>query len=271
MISYLAAFINTDGVVFPNTKAINSSGPSTTDGTEFVKIMVDDEWGARQALLDYAGLTPNTVTEGPGASQALEAMQKGLAVGPGFGVTYWKDGDPATNGDRVLLLQGQGVLRASYTELDTAVYVGDPDNPTASAFYHADDAAGTIRNTTGVYLILPDLRGYVLRGLDTAASVDPDGASRDLGSIQVDAMQRITGSFETDLHASGTNSLLSNHAGVFTIGPSDAANFPASGSSYSRTDGALFDNTNSTSPNAAKTDDVESRMVNIATNYGITY
>lgn len=252
MINYLAAFVNTDGVVFPNTKAINSSGPSTIDGTEFVKIMVDDEWGARQALLDYAGLTPDTVTEGPGASQALEAMMKGLAVGPGFGVTYWKDGDPATNGDRVLLLQGQGVLRASYTELDVAVYVGDPDNPTASAFYHADDAAGTIRNTTGVYLILPDLRGYVLRGLDTAASVDPDGASRDLGHVQNDAFQ--------GHHHAGTDAADSQSgAGAARLAAWNTADNVIAGT-------AVTDTVNGT-PRLSS----ESRMINIATNYGITY
>jgi hypothetical protein len=70
-----------------------------------------------------------------------------------------------------------------------ATYVGDPDNPTASAFYHADDAAGTIRNTTGIYLILPDERGYFLRGLDTSGTIDPQGATRDIGDTQDDDIE----------------------------------------------------------------------------------
>ena len=41
--------------------------------------------------------------------------------------------------------------------------------------------------------IVPDLRGYFVRGYDTRNSVDPDGASRAIGSAQQDAMQRITG------------------------------------------------------------------------------
>ena len=45
------------------------------------------------------------------------------------------------------------------------------------------------RNTAGTWFILPDTRGYALRGLDVGASVDPDGASRDVGSVQVDAFQ----------------------------------------------------------------------------------
>ena len=41
--------------------------------------------------------------------------------------------------------------------------------------------------------ILPDLRGYFIRGYDTRNSVDPDGASRALGSVQQDAMRQFSG------------------------------------------------------------------------------
>ena len=78
MIDYLASFTNTDGVAFPNTKSVNATGPSATDGTEFVKIFIDDLWGRMQALMDYAGLSPNAVTEGPGSSQHIESIQKGF-------------------------------------------------------------------------------------------------------------------------------------------------------------------------------------------------
>lgn len=39
---------------------------------------------------------------------------------------------------------------------------------------------------------LPDLRGYFLRGLDTAAAVDPDGASRTVGSTQMGSVEQHT-------------------------------------------------------------------------------
>ncbi len=193
MINYFTSFINTNAVVFPGTLTVNATGPSTTDGTELVKLFGDDIWGRFQAILDYAGLTPNGVTEGPGVSQHIEALKKGFGIGPGTGVIYWKNDDPVVHGDRVLLLQGQGVLRASFADLDAMVYVGDANNTAAfnagAGFYHADDAAGTIPNIAGGFLILPDLRGKVLRGLDLAAAIDPDGAARLLGDSQGDTGQ----------------------------------------------------------------------------------
>jgi hypothetical protein len=188
MINYLASFAETNGVAFPDTLGKNATGAGATDGTEFVKLFIDDIWGWFQALMDYAGLTPNGVTEAPNTAQRLEALRRGFG-GVGEWVIWTKKDIPSVTGDRVIFLNGQGILRANYAELDSKVYVGDPANGTASAFYHADDAAGTTRNTAGVYLILPETRGYALRGLDVVASVDPDGASRDYGSIQLDAFQ----------------------------------------------------------------------------------
>jgi hypothetical protein len=269
MINYLSSFLNTNGLAFPATLSVNASGPGATDGTEFVKLMIDDYWGRFQAILDYAGLSPDGVTEAPGTSQHIEALQLGfMGMAPGTGVIWWQNDDPSVLGARVLLLNGQGVLRANYAELDANVYVGDGSNGTASAFYHADDAAGTIRNTAGVYLILPDARGYVLRGLDVAASVDPDGASRDVGSIQTDAMQKITGEARRGSASGLSNGAAGDLTGVFTNG-TGYANYTAVLTSAGV--GIAFDNSLSTSPNAAKTDDVETRMINIATKYGITY
>lgn len=42
--------------------------------------------------------------------------------------------------------------------------------------------------------ILPDLRGTFLRGIDPTATHDPDGATRAIGSIQLDAGRNVTGS-----------------------------------------------------------------------------
>ena len=39
---------------------------------------------------------------------------------------------------------------------------------------------------------IPDFRGYFLRGLDPSGRIDPDGASRNVGSVQVDSFSRNT-------------------------------------------------------------------------------
>ena len=60
---------------FPDVKAVDASGAGETDGTPVKKIYMDNDWGARQALMAAAGLTPNGVTEAAGASQTLEALE----------------------------------------------------------------------------------------------------------------------------------------------------------------------------------------------------
>lgn len=189
MLDYTVAFVNRSGV-FPDILAVNASGPSATDGTEFIANMINDSmWGVWQMMLNHAGLTPTGVVESDSVSQIKEALWKGFGAPPGVVNQWHLASDPGTTGHRALLLNGQGILRANYPDLDAAVYVGDGNNATADAYYRADDAAGTIRNIVGIYLILPETRGYVPRGLDTAASVDPDGASRTLGHLQLDAFQ----------------------------------------------------------------------------------
>jgi hypothetical protein len=187
MIDISVVFANSVGS-FPNFSGKNATGAGATDGTEFIAALIDNwMWGPAQALLDHESITPNGVTEAAGASQVLDAVQK--LFPPGMVAEWNLNADPGTTGHRFLLLNGQGILRANYADLDANVYVGDGNNATAAAYYHADDAAGTIRNTTGVYLILPESRGYTTRGLDLAASVDPLGASRSLGDNQLDALQ----------------------------------------------------------------------------------
>ena len=194
MKDFVVFLVNSSGVPYPNTTALDATGPSATDGTEYVKAWCDEIMGITQAVLDRAGLTPSGVSEAAGAgnSQFIEALQ---LMGPGPGViTEWANAlDPAVSGHRAILLQGQGVLRASFPDLDAAVYVGDGNNAARAAaggaFYRADDAAGTIPNIVGIYLILPESRGVVPRGLDLAATIDPDGASRALGDLQADQFQ----------------------------------------------------------------------------------
>ena len=264
MIDYQTNFAETNGAGFPNTLGKNATGAGATDGTEFVKLFIDDIWGRFQAIMDYAGLSPDNVSEAPGTAQHLDALALGFG-GPGDWVIWTHASTPSVTGHRVLFLNGQGVLRANYPLLDAEVYVGDPNNAAASAFYHADDAAGTIRNTAGVYLILPETRGYALRGLDTAAAVDPGGASRDYGNIQADAMQRITGSTGPGAGVRGS----STGIGAISVSAVSVGNLYTSGASSSFE--MNFDSANSVSPNAAKTDDVETRMANVAVQFGIRY
>jgi hypothetical protein len=79
MIDYLATFVNQDGNSYPNTAAVNSTGPGTTDGTEYVKAFIDDLWGFNQALLNYTDDTPSGSAETSSVSQRLESIKKIVA------------------------------------------------------------------------------------------------------------------------------------------------------------------------------------------------
>jgi len=142
---------------FPDVLAINSTGSGTQDGTEYIAEQINNGiFGPTQALMDYASLTPDGVTEAAGASQLLEAMRLGHAIGPGLYVQWGKFDDPSVTGDRVLLLSNQGVLIASFQDLVDACYVGDGNNPTAPFFYKSVLADGLTRNTAGPFFILPN-------------------------------------------------------------------------------------------------------------------
>lgn len=267
-------FSNINGT-FPNATGKNASGAGATDGTEFIADAINDYMiGFPQFALNYASIIPSGVVESSSASQIFESIQKGNGIGPGVLVGWFLANDPSIAGYRVLLMQGQGILRANYQALDNVVYVGDGSNAAVAAgggaFYRADDAAGTTPNTTGIYLILPETRGYTLRGLDTAATIDPDGASRFLGDNQSDALQEITG----NLLGGGSSifwapTSLGTINGVFAATGSSPASITSNGSNTSA--GVTFAASNSISPNAAKTNAVETRMSNFSIQLGITY
>jgi hypothetical protein len=235
---------------------VNASGPGVSDGFEYVADFVNDNnLGQAQMILNHAGLTPNGVLESDSASQIKEALQKGWGGMPGKVNQWHLASDPGVTGHRCLLLNGQGILRANYTELDAAVYVGDANNAAVAAagggYYRADDAAGTSPNIAGIYLILPETRGYIPRGLDAAGTVDPQGASRYLGDIQLDAFQGHEHEFYyiEDVVAGGTN-----------------ASDTTSSVSTQVTDGIVTDGVNGT-PRITS----ETRMTNFATKYVIWY
>lgn len=158
--------------VFPDTVADNSSGAATPDGFEFVKAYLDNaNLGPLQAIMDYSAGSanvptgsvgvPNGVTESAGASQIVEALHKMTGSGPGTMKPYYKNDLPAVTGDRVLLLAEQGVLIASYPDLDDATWItGNTAAQIAAAaagkkFYRSSDAAGTTGDAAGPWLQLP--------------------------------------------------------------------------------------------------------------------
>ena len=275
-------YINISGA-YPNAILIDATGPGLTDGSELVALNQNDGFEAfQQALMFYMDGgsnfptgsigVPNGVSESAGFSQMIQAIMGMSGTGPGKGVILFNKEDPAVTGDRILLLQGQGVLRSIYPDLDAKVYVGDPNNAAAfagggsglsrGAFYHADDAAGTIENPAGIYLILPESRGYAMRVIDALAAIDPQGAIRFLGDNQLDATQKITGTLELSGAGAGAGT------GALINGPLGPATRQTGGSSANT---IIFDNSASISPNTGKTDDDETRMANISFKLGITY
>lgn len=79
MKDFYNSFTNHNGVAFPGTQAVNSSGGGATDGTEFVKIFVDLIWGVAQAILNYTDDTPDGNSEVYSASQILNSIKKIVA------------------------------------------------------------------------------------------------------------------------------------------------------------------------------------------------
>jgi hypothetical protein len=121
---------------------------------------------------------------------------------------------------------------------------GDTSHP-----YYAADANQAV---------LPDARGRVTRANDSTSLVDTDGP-HDIGFLQEDAMQRVTGEILGSLWTGFTGSA----SGAFTrtAGTSNRA-----GGGTATTSEYSFDSANSTSPNAAKTNDDETRVKSLITN-----
>jgi hypothetical protein len=252
MINFSSIFTNLNGGPWPDWVGKNASGAGTTDGTEFIAALLDNLlFGPIQNIMSIASVSPNGVTESASACQIMDALY--LILGPPGTICEWNlVNDPSSYGARFLLLNGQGILRADYIALDTNVYVGDANNATADAYFHADDAAGTSRNTAGVYLILPESRGYVPRGLDTAATIDPDGASRTLGHLQLDTFQG---------HTLGYGGSDVKTANVLSAGASEVVRFTTGTSLVIMSDGL----------HGAPRTSTETRMTNRATKFAIRY
>jgi hypothetical protein len=111
---------NTTGA-FPDVVADNASGPGETDGTPYNKQFIDDMWGARQSLMDKAGLTPSGTQESVDVSQFLEALQEIVKQSP-LWISNWTDRTPAagTNFRGIAFGAGLFVAVTQNNEIETS-------------------------------------------------------------------------------------------------------------------------------------------------------
>ncbi len=176
---------------FPDTVADDSSGPTVRDGMPLTAQWPNELFGFFQAAMEFAGMSPDgnaedasTMPASSDSSQVLIALRRALSM-PGE-VIYFagRDPDPATHNGRLIELAGQGVLIADYPDLVGVTYCGDADNATASSFFKVDNPAiaPPVRNTAGLYMMLPNCRGQFIRALNGAAAFPVD-VDRNLNSL----------------------------------------------------------------------------------------
>lgn len=277
---------------FPSVLAQNASAAGATDGTEYIADLVNDLWGFWQTVLQFAGQTPNGTLEASAATaasalgnaqQKLQSMQMLFGapgelvfdcIAPGSG-TYGSQsmvwgaaaGGPPMRYQyrRVLPLVGQvGVVIANYPDLCAAVYCGDANNGTATAFYKTSDAGGTTRSTSGTYMTMGDFRGVTIRGRDTGNVHDPAGSTRggfggQIASLQADQMQgHIHGSYGA---SSTTGGVLAVFSALDTTGSGINSDHPSNTISIPITDGT----------NGNPRTGTETRMYNASCNISIRY
>jgi hypothetical protein len=289
MVDIVSYAINYTGA-FPTVAAKNATSAGATDGTPYIKAILDEIWGRWQDLMLRAGLTPSGTTEAAsaysysiaGAAQQERQANQNCYGAPGEFVfdmippltgTYGSSSGPADRGvptnlawyatRRVIPLQGQGILIANYPELVNATYVGDANNAAATAFYKCTDAGGGTHSTSGTYFKLGDARGVTVRGFDVGATKDPGGAARLLGNLQQDAMQ---GHWHNAINNTSTYFQSGAGAGHYLNGTGGSGSQTIAGHAVI----ATGNNTDGTAPTTPRTSS-ESRMYNICCQIGIRY
>jgi len=185
-----------------------------------------------------------------------QALTRGLAVG---NIGYFARTIPPPGW---LKANGAAIAIASYSELADVMYVGDADNATADWGYRCTDPGDpdATRDIAGEYIVLPDMRGEGIRGLDDGRGVDP---GRKYGTNQLDQMQRVIGTFGTRAYAAGDNNFLFNTSGVFSaIRVGTNVGDAAAGSQTRSPHLVTLDTANSPGVRASDTTDGETRMRN---------
>lgn len=154
-----------------------------------------------------------------------------------------------------------GFLRCDGASLSRAVY--------AELFAAIGEKHGTLNSTV---FNIPDYRGRSLRGVDGGVGRDPDRASRtvmatggaagdDVGSVQLDALQNITGTITNVRYSNAAGSTAS---GAFTLAGGSSSN--AGGGGQDRPTGNYTFNAS----NVARTS-TETRIKNAGTHFIIRY
>jgi hypothetical protein len=160
-------------------------------------------------------------------------------------------------------------FQATAFHLDGTVLTGDAVavallDVGGAAEYHLLDLIAPDVMGTRTFI---DARGHVLRPVDGAA-----GVTEDIGVLQDDAMQQITGQFTARGEDVAGNPVLGNApTGVFTNSGGSGTNMNAWTRSATSKEATKFDFDSSTSisPAAAKTDPAETRMKNLTV--GVPY
>jgi hypothetical protein len=153
---------NVDGS-FPDAEATDSTDPSLRDGTAITADVLNDLWGALQAILEAADVTPSGSIETASTSDFLDSVR--LVSGAPGEIVLTAFRPQSITGIRLLELTGQVVLIADYPELVANAYAGDSQNSNANliGWYKSSDSGGLTRDTAGPYFKLPDFRGYFVR------------------------------------------------------------------------------------------------------------
>jgi len=226
--------------------------------------------GSQYVLMDVSGSTGNNPIDSPdlwlpcfNRDEALRNWREGLNISGGFSALH--DKRDVTNyrmifGDGKYNYGGDAGRNLSFTglHLDGTQVTG---NATLEALL--DVGGGDEYHLLDV--IAPDVLGTRTL-IETLARVgrvvdDTAGLTEDVGVVQEDAMQRITGEIATVLGSNDSPIDVSGSvSGVYSIGSTVLPNRAGQVSGNGRN--LLFDSANSTSPNTAKTNDEETTMAN---------
>ena len=110
-------------------------------------------------------------------------------VAPGTNAAYWKEYLQAlaeAGGNSTVLGNPVGTVINFWGTAAPNGYLACDGSPFSATIYPK------LYNLLGS-AVTPDLRGYFVRGYDSRNTVDPDGAARNIGSAQGDAIRNITG------------------------------------------------------------------------------
>jgi hypothetical protein len=176
--------------------------------------------------------------------------------------------DPAIYGIRQINLIGQVVEVANYADACTHLYCGDANNATAEAFYKTSDALGTVRNTAGAYIVFPDTRGLGLKHIgDATVNARVKAGPAELGEVQEDQMQRITG----EAQGVGIYSTAVSFADAGALNLDDSGAYAGTSGSTNTNRILKFNSADSPDARVSATTEGPTRDTSMGAKYSVTY